>query len=112
MPLLALSFPIQPGQTDRWKQFVKELKGPRFKEFQTSRAKLGVRERTFLQKSPTGDVVIVTLRGKDPAGAFAKMAKGKDAFSRWFTAEVGAIHGIDLKAPPPGLPELLVDSNG
>lgn len=111
MPMLAMSFPIPTGRTERWKKFAKELTGPRRKQFEESRKKLGVRERTFLQNTPTGDVVIVTLRGKNPASAFAKFSKGKDAFTKWFVAETKEIHGIDLSEPMPGpLPELVIDS--
>lgn len=34
---------------------------------------LPVHERTFLQETPQGDVVIVTLDGGDPMAAFGKM---------------------------------------
>jgi hypothetical protein len=111
MAMLAMAFPIAAGKTDRWKRFIKELKGPRFKDFKASRKKAGVRERTFLQKTPMGDFVVVTLRGKDPASAFAKLGKGKDAFTKWFMAEVQEIHGMDLSAPPTDpLPEMVIDS--
>ena len=111
MALLAMAIPIVSGKTDHWKRFIGELKGPRFADFKASRKKLGVHERTFLQKTPMGDFVVVTLEGSDPASAFARFGQGTDDFTKWFLKEVKEIHGMDLTAPPPGpLPELLIDS--
>ena len=111
MALLALAFPISPGKTDLFHQFTNELKGRRKADFLASRKKLGVRERTFLQHTPHGDVVIVTLEGANPAQAFADFGAGNDEFTTWFKKNVQEIHGMDLSAPPPGpMPELIVDS--
>jgi hypothetical protein len=111
MALLAMAIPISPGKTEQWKAFIGELKGPRLEEFKASRRRLGVQERTFLQHTPTGDLVVVTLEGADPAGAFARLGQGTDEFTKWFLKQVEEIHAIDLTAPPPGpLPELMNDS--
>ena len=111
MAMLAMAIPIPPGKTDQWKAFMATLKGPRLEEFKASRRKLGVHERTFLQHTPMGDLVVVTLEGADPASAFALFGQGTDDFTRWFLGQVQEIHGIDLTAPPPGpLPELVIDS--
>ena len=111
MALLAMAIPLPAGKTDLWKKFMSELKGPRFEAFKASRRELGVQERTFLQHTPMGDLVVVTLEGADPAGAFARFGQGTDDFTRWFLKQVQDIHGIDLTAPPPGpLPELMIDS--
>jgi hypothetical protein len=113
MAMFAITFPIPPGKTDHWKKFIHELNTTRKTEFAESRKKLGVRERTFLQHTPHGDMVIVTLEGNDPAGAFARFAQSNDAFSKWFHAQVHEIHGVDLNAPPPGpMPEMIIDSQG
>ena len=111
MAMLAMALPIPAGKTDQWKAFIGELKGPRFEEFKASRRKLGVQERTFLQHTPMGDLVVVTLEGADPASAFARFGQGTDDFTKWFLKQVQQIHGVDLTAPPPGpLPELMIDS--
>ena len=109
--LFAMAVPILPGQTDHWHKFMNTLKGERSKEYKSSREKLGVRERAFLQQSPEMDIVVVTLEGNEPEAAFAKFGQGNDDFTRWFRDEVQAIHGFDLASPPPGpMPELYVDS--
>ena len=111
MALLATAFPILPGKTDEWRAFVAELTGPRSRDFAESRRRAGVRERTFLQSTPMGDLVIVTLEGDDPAGAFQKMVAQDDEFTRWFIEQAGRANGVDLTQPPPGpLPELVADS--
>jgi hypothetical protein len=112
MALLALSFPIVPGKTEQWLKFTADLKGPRRADFVASRKRMGVRERTFLQKTPKGDFVLVTLEGEDPAGAFQKWVAGTDDFTKWFITTVSALHGMDFTKPLPGMPELIIDSQG
>src|SRR5438046_1539532 len=109
--LFAMAVPILPGKTEQWKKFSNELKGNRYNDFVQSRKKLNVHERTFLQQTPMGDMVIVTLEGSDPENAFKNFANGNDDFTNWFAKEVKEIHGIDLRTPPPGpMPSLVVDS--
>ena len=100
--MLAMAFPIVPGKTEQWQKFAAQLKGPRRADFVASRKRLGVRERTFLQHTPMGDFVVVTLEGDDPRSAFQRFAEGNDEFTKSFLAEVGAVHGVDLSKPPPG----------
>ena len=111
MALFAAAIPILPGKTDAWRQFVDELAGARKAEFDASRRRHGVRERTFLQQTPMGDFAVVTLEGDDPAGAFLRFAQDSDEFATWFKDRLREVHGVDPDAPPPGpLPELVVDS--
>lgn len=109
--LFAMAVPILPGKTKDWKKFIDELRDKRYNEFSQSRKKLGVRERTFLQSTPQGDHVLVTLEGEDPYTAFSNFAKGNDEFTKWFVSQVKEIHGFDLQNPPSGqLPEMVIDS--
>lgn len=109
--LFAIAIPIAPGKEAEWKTWHDELKTTRYGDFAASRARLNVHERTFLQHTPMGDLVIVTLEGEDPVSAFAQFAALDDDFSRWFAAGVKNAHGVDLRQPPPGpLPELIIDS--
>ena len=111
MPLMAVAFPILPGKTPEWRSWQAELNGPLYAEFVESRRNAGVHERTFLQPTPMGDLVIVTLEGDDPLGAFGRMMSVDNAFTTWFLGRVEAIHGVDLKVPTTQLPsELIVDS--
>ena len=109
--LVAMAIPILPGKTGDWKKFVAELNGNRFQDFVASRKRLKVRERTFLQQTPAGDFVLVTLEGDNPQAAFADFSTGTDDFTKWFLSNVKTIHGMDLTQPPPGpMPELVIDS--
>jgi hypothetical protein len=110
MPLMAATFPILPGKTPEWRKFIDELNGPRRAEFVESRRRVGVQERTFLQSTPMGDLVIVTLEGEDPQRSFGQMAQATDAFTRWFLDRVKELHGVDLRTPtaPPSQP--VIDS--
>jgi hypothetical protein len=109
--LITMAIPVLPGQEDNFQKFIKELKDNRYEEFQASRRKLGVRERAFYQKTPSGSLVIVTLEGEEPEKAFQNFAKGSDAFTKWFVEQVKKVHNLDLNAPPPGpMPSLMVDS--
>ena len=111
MSLLAYAFPIKPGQTPAWRTWADELNGPRSDEFATSRERVGVRERTFLQETPQGDLVIVTIEGDDPAGAFNKMMAGSDPFTTWFLEHIKEFHGLDpAKMDSAAPPVLVVDS--
>lgn len=109
--LFAIAIPILPGKTEQTKKFTNELKTRYKKEFSESRKRLGVQERTFLQKGPNGDMVIVTLEGENPQQAFTKFAAGNDEFTKWFISQVKELHGIDLSNPPAGaMPELIYES--
>ncbi len=111
MALLALAIPILPGKTEQWKRFLAELRGPRFADYAASRQRFGVRERAFLNSTPLGDIVVVTLDGDDPTGAFQRFGSTDDPFTRWFVQQVKEIHGVDLTQPLPGpMPELAIDS--
>ena len=108
--IFTMAVPILPGKTGQFNKFMNELKTTRYNDFVESRKKLGVRERTFLQKTPMGDFVLVTLEGQDPQAAFKNFGQNKDEFTKWFANQVKEIHGIDVSSPPKELPELLIDS--
>jgi hypothetical protein len=113
MALLAMAFPISPGKTEQWKRFIGELNGQRKAEFVASRKRMGVRERTFLQQTPHGDLVVVTLEGENPAKAFADFGQSAstDPFAKWFLEQVQELHGMDLRTPPPGpMPQMVIDT--
>jgi hypothetical protein len=97
--------------TPERRKFIDEVNGPRHQEFADSRRRAGVRERTFLQQTPMGDLVIVTLEGDDPGRSFAQLMTGTDEFSKWFGEQAMAAHG-DFSAPTSGSPsELVADSD-
>jgi len=112
MPLVAVAFPILPGKTPEWRAWMQELSGPRHDEFVESRRKAGVHERTFLQSTPMGDLVIVTLEGDDPMRAFGQLMNATDAFTKWFIERATAVHGLDPSVALTGAPSELVADSG
>ncbi len=110
--MFAVAVPILPDKMEQWKKFADDLKGRWSTEFKKSRKDMGIHERTFLQETPMGNFVIVTLEGDNPEQAFASFGQGNDEFTKWFMSGVSEIHGIDLTAPPAGPPPtLIIDSN-
>ncbi len=112
MALLAFVAPIIPGKLDQWRMFTSELHGGRLRDFTASRRQLGIHERTFLQSTPQGDFVIVTIEGDNPASALKRFGASNDEFTRWFIQQVKEIHGFDLGQPDAmAVPELVLDSH-
>ena len=111
MALFAIAVPIVPGKTEATRAFTKELMGQRHDDFKKSRQRIGARERTFLQTTPHGDFVIVTLEGDNPQQALSRFGEAKDEFTDWFVEKVKELHGVDLRnLPDMPLPELVADS--
>ncbi|HZS93156.1 MAG TPA: ester cyclase [Chloroflexota bacterium] len=107
---MAFTAPVLPGKEQQAEEFFAQIRGPRRAEFDASRRRLGVRERTYRQATPHGTFVIVTLEGDDATGAFAQIAQQNDDFTRWFVRQVAEIHGLDLTQPLPPFPDLIVDT--
>jgi hypothetical protein len=110
MALIAFVAPILPGKRSQWDAFIAELAGPRRSDFNDSRQRNGIRERTFLQETPVGDFVIVTLEGDNPLQGMGAFASSDDDFTRWFVQQVQEIHGFDLRQPPASPPRQIMDS--
>lgn len=108
MALIAVAFPVAPGQSEKWHAWMEELGGARRDEFVASRRAAGVRERTFLQATPMGDLVIVTLEGDNPLASFGQMLSADDDFTKWFIANANEAHGMDLSQPMTEAPSTLV----
>jgi hypothetical protein len=111
--MMAVAFPIVPGKFEQWKEFIHRINHDNKDEFRNARKSAGVRERTYLQTLPDSHLVIVTLEGEDPMGAFQKMMSQTDDFTRWFISQASEVHGFDLGGQQPGpMPELVADSEG
>ena len=109
MALIALCFPIVPGKKQKWQELAAQFsKEPLKSKMDRARAAAGVHERTYLQETPKGDLVIVTLEGANPLEAFGKILSdpANAEFAKW-AAEV---HGFEPNAPPPAPPKLVYDS--
>ena len=108
MALLSRCLHILPGKLEKWQEMIDSWNDPSNKaETDKVREEAGVYERTFLQKTPNGDLVIVTLEGENPAESFGKMIS---SMPDEFAELVLDVHGFDMKGPPPPLPQLVYDS--
>lgn len=106
-----MALPILEGQMERSLKFNAALNGEKHAEYKALFATLGLHERHFLQAAPIGNLVNVVLEGENPQEALQKFAHGKDAFTKWYLAEVKATHGVDLAEASMGtLPGLISDS--
>jgi hypothetical protein len=112
MAFLAIAIPILPGKKANWQEMANRFKtGPMKAALDASRKAAAVHERTFLQETPQGDLVIVTLEtldGGDPMAAFGKVMA--DPTMAEFSAWAADVHGIDPTSPPPAVPRLVYDS--
>ncbi len=95
--------PLAAGKTETWKNYVKEITGPRFEEYKTSRRKAGIKkEKVYLQRTPKGDMCVVMIGGDNPQKAFASLLKSNDPFDKWFRDKILIeAHGIDVSHPMP-----------
>jgi len=108
MAMIAMAFPILPGKKETWLAMMDQIKSePMRTEFVNSRNAVGVHERTFLQETPHGDFVIVTLEGDDPVAAFAAIMEHSPPEFAEFAKEV---HGLDMSQNAPAPPTLVFDT--
>ena len=95
--------PLTPGKTEAWKNYLKELNGPRNEEYKKSRNRLGIKaEQVYLQQTPHGDMCVVKIECDNPQRALEGMAKSQDPFDIWFREKVLIdAHGLDMSQPMP-----------
>ena len=113
MASLASAFPVLPGKWEALRRFTQEMGGPRRSEYEASRRRLGITiERSYLQQTPQGDLVIVYTEADHPEDLLERIAASQDPFDVWFKQQLQEIHGVDFNQPPPGPPpELIFDQH-
>lgn len=99
--------PIKPGMTQRWRELVSEIKGPRKAEIAASRKSAGLtREEVWLQSTPMGDMAVVYWEAPDINRVFKTLMTSTAPIDKWFAKEVFVgVHGMDPSAPPPPINE-------
>jgi len=106
MERLGVAVPILPGQFDRWREMVAELKR-RDDEHQASMKAKGVdAEFVWLESTPAGEMVVVYQEGHDLQSYMRKVFESDEPFDRWFAEELRAVHGFDPEVPPPPLEQV------
>ncbi|MGA2158695.1 MAG: hypothetical protein ABSG90_05715 [Dehalococcoidia bacterium] len=102
--------PVVAGKVEAWKGYIKEMEGPRKKEYKESRKKVGLSvERVWLQHTPMGDFAVVYWKAKDIGKVFEGLVKSDAPFDKWFRDKILLeVHGMDFSKMPP-MNELILD---
>ena len=98
MAVLAYVLPIVPGQTARAAGFGAELTPALRQQYEWLNRRANVRRHLeWVQPGPVGDLLIVMFETDTPE----KLGRAftNDAYDRWWTDRVNAIHGFDPTAP-------------
>ncbi len=95
--------PVVAGKLDLWKSYVKEMTGPRSKEYKDSRKRIGLKvERVWLQHTPMGDFAVVYWEAQDIAKVFQGLMESVAPFDKWFRTNILLeVHGMDISKTPP-----------
>jgi hypothetical protein len=93
----ALAIPIRAGQTDAWQRAIVELTGPRYREYESSRRRMGVTSQTtFLQRTPMGDFALIHMTGPDIHRTFHAMSSSQDPWDVKWRQLTQSLHGMDF----------------
>ena len=105
MAKTAVAFPILPGKEEDVRHFASAALGARRAELDASFRGFGIREECwYLQQTPQGYLLLVTIDAEDPLRMFQEWAASQAPFDVWFKEQAGACAGIDFSQPIPGLP--------
>jgi hypothetical protein len=108
--LIAYAVPVLPGQSDRVRDFGRELSAVRDRYDELNRSATVSRHVVFLQSSPAGDTAIHVMEAND----LSRFLRDFDdsAYDRWWLGYMRDVHGVDLRNfDPPPPPEPVFDSS-
>jgi hypothetical protein len=98
--------PLAPGKADEYLSFCREAT-ERMSEFSQARQSYGITvDRSYLNRTPMGDILVVYLEGEDPVAGNAAFAASRIPFDVWFRERVTSILGIDFTQPLPPIEPL------
>lgn len=113
MAVVAFALPILPGQGEPIRRISEEVlsSGPLRNAYEESRRSLGItEEKAWLQRTPTGEVVIIYWETEDPQRVLRAMADSQDEFDRRFIQFIeSSAPAIDLSEEQPLSNELLFE---
>lgn len=105
---LAIALPCLPGGAEKLRELASECSGDRRADFDEFHRRVGLTgERWFLQQTPQGPMLVMTLAG-DPGGAIQKLASSDHPFDEWFREQCRQVHGVDFAQPLPVPPPEMV----
>ena len=97
--LIAAALPVLPGQSDRVRNFDRDLEPYREEWERLNREATITRYVTYLQESPQGDVAIVIMEADDPTKIRTTFTDS--AYDNWWLDYLRDVHGADLRAMKP-----------
>ncbi|MGW0079627.1 ester cyclase [Streptomyces cellulosae] len=93
--------PLSNGRPSAWRRLVAELQGPRRREYEASRRRLGITHEVFrIDPRPDRDHVIVHFETMDVERTRKRWAASTHPFDRWLREQILDIHGEDPWAGP------------
>lgn len=103
--------PILPGKAERWRELQDELAGPRLRDYEESRRRVGVVEESFHRQDCDGaggavsgdgagdgdgaQFAIHSLEARDAARAARRLRDSDHPFDRWLREAAIDVHGFD-----------------
>jgi predicted ester cyclase len=93
--------PLRNGKPSAWRRLTAELRGPRRREYEASRRRLGITHEVFrIDPRPDRDHVIVHFETVDPERTRKRWTESKHPFDQWLREQILDIHGEDPWAGP------------
>jgi len=103
MESLAFAFPLRAGKTEEWRAWIREIVGPRRREYEAFSRKLGLKtQRAYLQHTPQGDQAIIYMEGNDLRRTFHELQMSQDPFALRLRQRTQDLFGVDLTQTEPG----------
>jgi hypothetical protein len=100
--------PLQPGKTEKAREFQREVDGPRKSEYAASERNIGIdKEVWFIASTPSGDQFVAYMESPDCNKDLRMFVRSCNDFDMWFKERL-ANATVDLNDPPPmTLPEVV-----
>ncbi|MCW4019207.1 MAG: DUF6176 family protein [Candidatus Bathyarchaeota archaeon] len=110
MDSIVMAIPILSGKNQEAKEYFQKLTTENWQDFCKSEERLGVlKERDFLQVTPSGDILLMYLEAEDINKVFEAFAASKEPFDVYIKQEVQKFTGVDFnQSNSEPLPQLLL----
>jgi hypothetical protein len=100
MTELITMLPVLPGKRAAAEEFVAELLGPRWEQYDRSQKTFKIRRETwFLTSTAHGDFLVFYAEGEDIVKSFQDWVLSDDPFEKWVKEEMKRISGVDPDTP-------------
>jgi len=109
MDHICLTIPIQAGQTEGARRFMRELDGAQRGAYAESEQRIGIqKELWFISNLGGQELLVAYMEARDFGQALGAFSASRDPFDLWFKEQLATATGLDLNDPPEmQLPELV-----